>query len=282
MTMLRRPLYKLSTGLLCLSACLLAACSVPSPLARQSAAQLQKTAAPEVRQALAPTGSLRVGVYVGSPTSMVREPKTGEAVGVALNLGQALARQLDVPVQVVEFARLAQVLEAVKAGAVDFTFTNATEIRARDMDFTDPLIQLELGYLVSQAGPMLTVADIDRAGVRVGVAQGSSSQGTLGRLYKNATIVPAASLTVAQQMLSRGELDAFATNKGILFEMAEGLAGFHVLPGRWGVESLAIAVPKGRDVAKPFLRQFAAQARASGLLQSIALKAGLRGTAQAD
>lgn len=210
---------------------------------------------------------------------MVKAPKTGEAAGVALNLGQALGRQLGVPVQVVEFSRLALVLEALKTGAVDFTFTNATEIRARDVDFTDPLIQLELGFLVPPATTLKKAGDVDQPGVRVGVAQGSSSQGTLGRVFKTATIVPAVSLTQAQQMLLRGELDAFATNKGILFEMTEGLPGFRVMDGRWGVESMAIAIPKGRDAAMTYVRQFARDVRSSGLLQSIVVKAGLRGTA---
>jgi polar amino acid transport system substrate-binding protein len=233
------------------------------------------------RQVLAPTGVLRVGVYPGSPTSLVRDPKSGKSAGVALELGHSLGRQLGVTVQVVEFTRLALVLEAIKAGSVDFTFTNATEVRARDMDFTDPLIRLELGLLAPPQST-LAVGEVDRAGVRVGVAQGSSSQGALGRLYKNATVVPAPSLEVAQQMLRQGQIDAFATNKGILFEMADQLPGYRVLDGRWGLESLAIAVPKGREAGMPYLRQFARDAQVSGRLSAIVASAGLRGLARAD
>ena len=36
------------------------------------------------RQALAPTGKLRVGVYPGSPTSLVKEAPAGEARGVSV------------------------------------------------------------------------------------------------------------------------------------------------------------------------------------------------------
>ena len=61
--------------------------------------------------------------------------------------------------------------------------------------------------------------------------------------------------------------------------MTEGLPGFRVMDGRWGVESMAIAIPKGRDAAMPYVRQFARDVRSSGLLQSIVVKAGLRGTA---
>lgn len=257
-------------GLLLSAAVLLASCTGFSP-----------PADPVVRHALAPTGVLRVGVYAGSPTSLVRDAKTGKSAGVAFELGQALGRQLGVPVQIVEFDRLALVLGGIKAGTVDFSFTNATEVRARDMDFTEPLIRLELGYLVPPQST-LTVNEVDRSGVRVGVAQGSSSQGALGRLYKNATVVPAASLAAAQQMLRQGQLDAFATNKGILFEMSDQLPGYRVLDGRWGLESLAIAIPKGREAGMPYLRQFAREVQASGRLSAIVATAGLRGLARAD
>ena len=234
---------------------------------------------PAARAALAPTGTLRVGVYMGSPTSLVLT-RTGERAGVAHDLGRDLARNLGVPVQVVEFARLALVLEALKAGQVDLTFTNATESRARDVDFTPPLVRLELGYLAPRGSAITSVEQVDRAGVRVGVSEGSTSQGVLTRQFKQAKVVPAASLKVAQQMLQQGQIEVFATNKGILFEMADELAGSQVLPGRWGFENLAIAIPKGRTAGMPLVEAFARQVQADGRLQAMLTRAGLRGTAR--
>jgi polar amino acid transport system substrate-binding protein len=250
-----------------LPALLLAGCAAMQP-------------APEpVRAVLAPVGTLRVGVYPGSPSSLVRDAKTGESAGIALELGQALGRRLGVPVEVVEFARGPLVLDALKAGQVDFTVTNATESRARDMDFTPPLIQVELGYLALSGSSIASAADVDRPGVRVGVSQGSTSQTTLTAQFKSAAVVPAPSLKQAQAMLLQHQIDVFATNKAILFEMADELPGSRVLEGRWGLENLAIAVPKGREAGRGFLQQFADEARSSGLLQSAVKRAGLRGTA---
>jgi len=223
-----------------------------------------------------------VGVYPGSPTSLVVNPKTGERAGVALELGQALGKQLGVPVQVIEFDRLALVLEALYARSVDFTVTNATEARAKDMAFSPPLIQLELGYLVPPGSTIVTVGDVDRPGVRVGVSAGSSSQGVLTRTYQRAVVVPVRSIKQGQEMLREGKLDAFATNKGILFEMSDDLPGFRVLDGRWGLENLAIAIRLGRSGGMPYLRQFALDVQASGQLKAIITRAGLRGTARPD
>lgn len=234
---------------------------------------------PVARNTLAPTGSLRVGVYLGSPTSLVNT-KAGEKAGVAHDLGHALGKKLGVPVQIVEFGRLALVLDAIKAGQVDFTFTNATESRARDMDFTAPLLRLELGYLAMQGGSINTLAQVDQQGVRVGVSEGSTSQGVLTRELKNARVIPAASLKQAQQMLSQGQIDVFATNKAILFEMSDELPRSRVLDTRWGFENLAIGIPKGRMAAMSTLQEFAKQVASNGQLAAIVSRAGLRGTAK--
>jgi polar amino acid transport system substrate-binding protein len=234
----------------------------------------------QARADLSPSGSLRVGVYPGSPTSLVVKAK-GERTGMAYELGRALGHQLEVPVVIVEYNRVAQVIDALKAGTLDFTFTNATEARARDVDFSEPLIGLELGYLALVGSPIQSIDDVDRPNMRIGVTQGSTSQGTLAALFKNATVVPASSLKQAQEMLQQRSIDAFATNKGILFEMADDLPSAKVLPGRWGIEQLAMAIPKGRP-GMPYLRNFARDLRASGKLQEIVERAGVRGLAKPE
>ncbi len=275
--MLRRPILASLASLVVLTSALVAGCGTV-PVSKPDA---------QVVQALAPTGKLRIGVYKGSPTSMLVDAKTGEQRGVALQLGQELAKQLGVPFEVVEFPRLAEILLAMKtdsgkAAQVDFTFTNATAVRAKDVDFTTPLIGLELGYLVPKASSIQTTQDVDKAATRVGVAQGSSSQAALGKAYTRAVLTTTPTLATAVEALKAGKLDAFATNKAILFELLDSLpAGqFRILDDRWGLEHLAIAVPKGREVAAPLMNAFTSEVTSSGLLQKIADGAGLRGMAK--
>jgi polar amino acid transport system substrate-binding protein len=271
---LRRRLAALLFG-----GALLAGCA-SSPPAGQPTAD-GSAASTEVRQVLAPNGVLRIAVYPGSPTSLVVRAGQ-EACGLTVDLGRAAAQRLGVAARLMQFERVEQVIDAVRTGQADMTVTNATLARASLVDFTAPLVALELGYLVLPGSPVGSIADIDRAGIKVGVSQGSSSQATLGRVYRQARLVPAASLQVAAEMLDDHRIDVFATNKGILFQMADGLANARVLEGRWGIESLAIAVPKGRERGKPWLDEFAASAREQGLVQRAAQCAGLRGLAEAE
>ena len=54
--------------------------------------------------------------------------------------------------------------------------------------------------------------------------------------------------------------------------------GSRVLPGRYGLEGLAIGIPKGREAAMPLVTKFVADAKASGAVAQAVECAGLRGT----
>jgi polar amino acid transport system substrate-binding protein len=247
-----------------------------------AACAITQTAPPEVRQALAPSGKLRIGVYPDSPISLIRDRASGEGRGLAHDTGREVARRLGIPFEVIEFPRVAEVLAALKAGEVDVTVTNATAARARDVDFTPPLLLLELGYLATPGSPVSSIADADRPGIRIGVTQGSTSSTTLPRRLEHAAIVPAPSMKSAIEMLSSHQVDAFATNKANLFEMADAVPGSRVLAGNWGVEHLAIAIPKGRIQSMDWLVAFVDEAKRDGLVIRAVERAGLRGTAPAD
>lgn len=233
----------------------------------------------EVRNALAPTGKLRVGVYPGSPSSMLKDP-SGEDKGITVDLGKALAARLGVPYEQVELARVAEVLEALKAERVDFTFTNATAARAKELDFSEPILAIELGYLVRTGSPVASIADVDRPGVRVGVTQGGTSHRVLPARFKNATVVPASSLKMAIDLMKSGKIDTYATNKPILYEMADQLPNSKILDGQWGVEHLAFAIPKGRETGLAFVRAFAEEAKSQGLVKRAIDRSGMRGVRQ--
>ena len=266
--------------LLLASALLVTACTSP-PSGSAASAEARDDRA-EARAALTPSGVLRIGVYPGSPTSMVPRAGGGGVCGMSVDLGGEVARRLGVAPKLVEFVRIEQVVDAVRAGDVDFTITNASPARAALVDFSSPVVAIELGYLVLPGSRVTAIDAVDRDGVRVGVTQGSTSQATLGRTYRHAQVVPAPSLKASAEMLADGRLDAYATNKAILHQMADGLPGARILDGRWGVESLAIAVPKGRERGLAWLDRFIASARQEGLVQRAAECAGLRGIAPPD
>jgi polar amino acid transport system substrate-binding protein len=238
--------------------------------------------AQNAKEILAPKGKLRVGVYLGSPTSMVRDPKTNEVHGLSFELGQELAKRLDVPFEQVSYQRISDVLEGMKAGDVDFTVSNSTPARAASVTFSQVLLTIELGYLVTANSPITTVADVQKPGLRIGVTQGSTSQGTIPKLLPGATVVPAQNYKRGIEMLERGEIDTYATNKPTLFEMSDQMPGSRLLEGRWGEEHLAVAIPREHEAGLDYIKRFVEDVQASGLLAKSVEQAGLRGAVKAQ
>jgi polar amino acid transport system substrate-binding protein len=238
--------------------------------------------AQDARQILAPTGKLRVGVYYGSPTSMVRDSKTNEVHGLSYDLGQELAKRLNVPFEQVSYQRISDVLEGMKAGDVDFTVSNSTPARAATVNFSQNLLTIELGYLVAANSPITTIADIQKPGLRIGVTKGSTSQGTIPKLLPNATVVPAENYKRGIEMLEHAEIDTYATNKPTLFEMSDQMPGSRILDGRWGEEHLAVAIPKDHEAALEYIQRFVQEVQTSGLVAKSAEQAGLRGAVKAQ
>ena len=145
------------------------------------------------------------------------------------------------------------------------------------VNLTPPFLVIEHGYLVAAGSPITTMAAVDRAGLRIGAPQGGSVNATLASTIKNATIVPAAGLAAGADMLKSGAVDVFASNKANLFELSDKMPGSRVLDGRIGVDEITMALPKGREAAMPYVRQFLEQAKAKGLIEAAIARARLRG-----
>jgi polar amino acid transport system substrate-binding protein len=233
------------------------------------------------REHLAPLGRLRVGVFAGSPLSMVVDRRSGERCGLCYDLGAEFAKRLGVPVEYLTLQKVADVIGTMKAGGVDFTVSNATPVRGADVDFTQTLLSLELGYLVPGRSPLTAAGELDRAGMRIGVTKGSTSERTLPAKFGQARVVPAENVRTAMDMLNDGALDVYATNKPTLFEMSDSMQGARVLAENWGLEHVAIAIPKGREAAMDALRGFVTDVPSSGLLVQFEKRVGLRGAVAA-
>jgi polar amino acid transport system substrate-binding protein len=227
-------------------------------------------------EVLAPNGKLRVGVYPGSPISMLLDA-SGERRGLTIDLGAELAKQLGVPMELIFFQRQAEVVMASKAGAIDFLITNASPARALDVDFMPTLISLEVGYLVPAGSPIVLMSHVDMPEIKIGVTKGSTSEAKLPQLLTSAQVVPVANVQDGAAKLASGELQVFATSKPILFEMSDVLRGSLVLEGRWSEERVAIGIPKGRGIAHAALIAFVGDIQRSGLLAQAINRAGLRG-----
>jgi len=236
----------------------------------------------EVRQALAPTGKLRVALQLGSPHNVIRDPVSGEMKGVGYDLGKELARRVGVPFEPVFYPSVGALLDAGKAGAWDVAFVGFSPARAKEWDFTALHMEVEFGYLVPGGSSISTMADVDRPGIRVAVQEKSQPDIFLSRTLKNGIVVRASSLAGTVDVLRSGRADAIFSIKPSLFEISNQLPGSKVLDGQPGIDPHAMALPKGRDPALAYARRFIEEAKSSGLIKAAIERAGMRGAAVAS
>ena len=231
----------------------------------------------EERQALAPTGKLRVGLQLGSPHNVIRDAASGEMKGVAFDLGTELARRVGVPFEAVLYPSVGALLDGGKAGAWDVAFVGFSPARAKEWDFTALHLEIEFGYLVPEGSTISTMADVDRPGIRVAVQEKSQPDVFISRTLKNATVVRASSLAGTLEMLKSRSADAIFSIKPSLFEVSNQSPGSRVLDGRPGVDPHAMAMPKGRDPGVAYARRFIEDAKSGGLVKAAIERAGIRG-----
>jgi len=232
---------------------------------------------PDERRALAPTGKLRVCLYLGGPTNALKDPTTGEIKGVGFELGEALARRLNVPYEPIIQPTPRALVEAVNSGGCDATFISQDPDREKIMDFTAVYMSIEHGFLVPAGSTIATMSQVDRPGIRVGVPAGGSVIPPLKRTLANADIV-GSSMNAAADLLRSGQVDVFAANKANLFEISDKLPGSRVLDGRFSVDRFALGIPKGRESGLAYARKFIEEAKSEGLVDAAIQRAGVRGT----
>jgi polar amino acid transport system substrate-binding protein len=229
------------------------------------------------KQDIAPTGSLQVGLYQGSPTSYLADGTLADNRGIGFALGKQLSANMDVTFKPIVFPKNADVLDAVKASKVDLVFTNATPARAKFIQFSEPVIRLEKGFLLAPKSKIKSIQDLNNPNIKIGVSVGSSSEREVSELLSKAKLVKMNSTKETVEQLISGKIDAFSSNKGILFELSDQVPGSSVMPDIIGYESMALGVPIDRPNVKPFLDDFIQSLKSNGQLNSIISRSGLRG-----
>ena len=230
---------------------------------------------------LAPTGTLRAVINVGNPVLAGTDPANGRPRGVSVDLARELAQRLGVPLQTTIVTTAAMSVEALKSARVDVGFIAIDPVRAADMDFTAAYVLIEGAYMVPEASPIRSNAEVDRGGVRVGVGAGSAYDLFLTRELKQAEIVRAPTSQGVMDLLDAKRIDVVAGVKQQLEADAKRVAGMHMLDGHFMVIQQAMATPKGRSIGATYLATFVEEMKVSGFVASALQRHAIEGAAVA-
>jgi len=233
-----------------------------------------------LQAALAPTGTLRVGINYGNPVLAKRDLAIGELSGVAVELARELARHLEISLSLIGFESAGKMFEAIKSDAWDVAFLAIDPARADEIDFTPPYLEIEGTYLVPESWPLSSIEEVDRPGVRIGVSANSAYDLFLSRSIGKAELVRAPNPNAAFELPIDDRVDVVAGVRQHLVANSSKLPGSRVFQGRFMAIQQALGIRKGRQAAEA-LSDFIEQAKACGLVARIIENAGVRGVSVA-
>ena len=226
---------------------------------------------------LAPNGELRAALIVSNPV-LVTRGADGQLGGVSVELARALATKLGVSIRLMPYENPARYNDSLGKNEWDIGLAARDPARGEHLAFSDVFMEVDNGYVARPGLSLKAVDEVDRAGIKIAVAQGSAPDGFLTRTIKNAEIVRIpGGLAAAREVLAAGRADVYGENVHLASRIAADLPGAVVLEGRFNLVQMSIAVPKQNAAALPVVSEFVREAKQDGLVARLIASAGLRG-----
>jgi len=233
---------------------------------------------PALAARFAPTGRLRAAINLGNPLLAGADPVSGRVQGLSVDLAQALADRLSVPLTLATFDTAAKSVDAVTTESADIGFFAIDPLRGAGIAFTEAYLLIEGAYLVRDESPLRANEEVDRAGQRVVVGKGSAYDLHLSRELKAAQIMRAASSPAVVDTFLAESADVAAGVRQQLEADARRLPGLRLLDGRFMVIRQAMGVPKARgDVVARALHAFVEEMKAGGFVAEAMQRHGVAG-----
>jgi polar amino acid transport system substrate-binding protein len=177
---------------------------------------------------LAPDGVLRAAINLGNP--VLAQGTAAAPAGVTVDIARAIGARLGLPVELACFDAARDSLAAVTSGQAGICFLGIEPARAGEIAFTAPYVLIEGVYAVSERSPLITVEDVDRPGVRVGVKRGSAYDLFLTRTLRHAAVVRGSEGTT--EFLA-GNLEAAAGVREPMTAFVASRPGLRLIEGRF-------------------------------------------------
>jgi polar amino acid transport system substrate-binding protein len=236
---------------------------------------------PAVRSELAPMGKLRVGLNHGNFLLVTPGSSPAEPRGVAPDLARELARRLGVPIEFSKFETAGALGDAVRAGVWDVAFLGAEPQRATEIAFTAAYLEIPATYLVPAGSAIRSIADVDREGIRIAVAEKSAYELWLSRNIKHAKLVLTKGIDGSFEAFVRDKLEVLSGLRPRLLTDVQQLPGARILDGQFTAVQQAIGTPKARTTGAAFLRTFVEEVKASGFVGEAIARNGSQGVSVA-
>jgi len=225
---------------------------------------------------LAPSGTLRLGVYYGNVAIAQLDPATGLLHGTAIDVACRMATQLKLPLEFYGSPSIPEFLAAFRTGKWEIGFALDPNLGVDDATVAHPYIGIENTYLVPIDSPFMSVDDVDQPGIQIAVAQGTSPDVYLTAHLQFATLVRTVDTPAAFQLIRDGLVDAVAAGRAaeVMFVESMWQGQGRVLPDNFFVPELGPFMHLKNPDGVCYLTDYVEGAKKSGLLAEAIARSG--------
>ena len=220
----------------------------------------------DVISQLAPTGVLRAGINLSNFLLVTGKSPTGDPVGVSPDMAAEIAQRLGVPVKYAPFKTPGELADAADTGAWDIGLIGAEPQRAEKIAFTAAYCEIEATYMVPAGSPLEDHRGCRQAG-RQDRRDGTGRLRPLARpqhqgRHAGAHGQPRQRLREVRRRQARRARGA----RPRLITDVKKLPGARILDGQFTAVQQAIGTARKNTAGAAWLRTFAEEAKASGLV----------------
>jgi polar amino acid transport system substrate-binding protein len=231
----------------------------------------------EIRQELAPTGTLRAGINMSNFLLVSSRGPNDEPRGVSPDMAAHIAGLLGVPLALVPFPRPGALADAVDDNVWDIGLIGAEPQRAEKIAFSAAYAEIEATYLVPPGSPITTMAEVDQPGNRIAVTARAAYDLWLERNIHRATLVRTDTLDSAFTKFLEEKLEVLAGLRPRLLTDVASLPGARILEGNFTTVQQAIGTSRRNTAGAAFVAEAVEKAKASGLVAQLIAKHGVQG-----
>ena len=220
-----------------------------------------------LRDALAPTGTLRAGLNLSNFLLVSGQNADGTPAGVSPDLARHIAAALDVPCEFVLFETPGQLADAVSDDVWDICNIAHEPDRARQIDFSQPYVLIDANFLVRTDSAFTRNEDIDQNDVKIIAFYRSAYDLWLRDNLQHASLVAADSIQHSHDMFLRGEADVLASLKPRL-QMELDTDRHRIIASRFTAIKQAVGIKKTDPAILQFLNDLINDAIANGFIEA--------------
>ena len=221
-------------------------------------------------------GKLRVGMSGSQPPLNARS-RTGEVIGMEVDLARLLAGSMGVELEIVE-KPFAELLPALRKREIDLVMSGVTITPARNLEFAfvGPYFISGKSILTRSAtfAQARETADINRPGVRLAALASSTSQEFVETFASKTQLVTTPDYDSAVKLVVDGEVDALVADYPIcLLSVFRDESGELVTLGEpLTIEPIGMALPPSDPLFQNLVQNYLTTLRTSGALEKLHAK----------